>query len=538
MRIKSIFICALYVLPIFIKAQTFNFEWQACYGGSETDLSYDILPVSGGYFIVGWTASSDGNISTNNGLSDGWVVKINTEGGIVWEKNYGGTKGDNIYRIFPAGQEEYYLIGTSNSSDGDISFDPYPTTWDLWLLKINSQGNIIWEEIYGGNGDETVWTGTTTDDGGLVSLVWTGSNDGDVSNHYGLYDAWMIKVNSDGEKQWDFTLGSPGQDVGQAIIQTSDDGFLVGISSILFEGGNITCTPHNTDYSEAVLVKLDSDLNIEWDRCYGGSDSEGITTIVEKSDGYVFGGYTYSNDGDVTGNHGKHDIWIVKVDYDGSIIWQKCLGGSESEFMDKISINEDAGYIISGYTKSNNGDVSNNHSNNEYDADIWIVSLAANGEIIWEHCFGGNLNEEIHFGFHYKGENNFVIAGQTDYGPSFDVGCTPYGGNGIDRDFWVFEVKDTTVHVQEQSEQTTTLSTYPNPARNYVCFERKDNQTNRHLLVSIFSVSGIPVKELVFYPGESLKVWDSRKVTAGVYFFRCQGLDGKSAYGKIAIEAH
>lgn len=529
-------ITLLILFPLLLPAQSFNIEWQSCFGGSNWETSYDILSVDDGYLIAGSTRSDDGDISYFNGMSDIWLVKISKSGDLLWEKTYGGSKGEGSTRILKAGEGSFYIIGASNSSDGDISYDPYPTTWDLWILKIDSEGNILWEEIYGGNGDETVWTGTTTDDGGLVALVWTGSNDGDVSNHYGLYDAWLLKVNSDGEKQWDFTLGSPGQDVGQAIIQTSDGGFLVGISSILFEGGNITCTPHNTDYSEAVLVKLDANLNIEWDRCYGGSNSEGVTTIIEKSDGYVFGGFTYSNDGDVSGNHGKHDIWIVKVDFDGNIMWQNCLGGTESEFIDKISNNENADYFISGYTKSNNGDVSGNHSNSEYDADIWIVNLDNNGELLWQQCFGGILNEELHFGFHYKSENNFVIAGQTNYGPSYDVACTPHGGNGIDRDFWVFEVKDTTVNVNENELVEDGIKVYPNPASGYVCFEYSEHSSKQDLFIEVFNTDGILIASIYFYPAEKLKVWDTRRIGPGIYFYRFTNGGVVLKRGKIILQ--
>jgi len=515
-------------------AQSFNIKWQNCYGGSKWEKARDIIKIDDGYLIICNTRSDDGDISHAYGLVDMWIVKISNTGDLLWKKTYGGSNGDDGVRIFEAGEGNFYIIGGSNSSDGDISYDPYPDSWDLWVLKIDSVGNIIWEEIYGGNGDETVWTGTTTDDGGLVALVWTGSSDGDVSNHYGYYDAWMIKVNSKGEKQWDFTLGSPGQDAGQAIIQTSDGGFLVGVSTILFEGGNITCTPHNRDYVEAVLVKLDADLNIEWNRCYGGSNDDLITGLLELNDGYLMGANSRSNDGDVSGNHGSADHWIVKIDFDGNILWQKCLGGTGSEGYTRI-YNADDNFIVTGTTSSYNGDVTGNNSISEDYRDIWIVNLDSDGEILWQQCFGGIANEELYFGFHYISENNFVIAGQTDNGPSFDVGCTPHGGNG-DRDFWVFEVKDTTVNVQEQLPATTGISAYPNPAKDYVCFGRKDKENSRHLEISIYSASGIPVKELTLYPGETIKVWDTRSIRAGVYFYRSLRQDGTAEYGKIVLE--
>ena len=528
-------IALLILFPIIIPAQSFNIDWQSCFGGSEWDYANDILAVDGGYLIAGVSASSDGDISFSHGVGDGWLIKVSNTGELLWEKTFGGSSSENFYRIFPASQNTYFIIASSSSSDGDISNDPYPDSGDLWLLKIDAEGNIIWEEIFGGTGWEQIPTGVTTSDGGLVALVWSSSGDGDVSNHFGLWDAWMIKVNSDGEKQWDFTLGSPGQDVGQAIIQTSDGGFLVGVSAQLFEGGNITCTPHNDEYSEAIIVKLDANLNIEWDRCYGGSQSEAVTDLKELNDGYLIGANSFSNDGDVSGNHGNSDIWIIKVDFDGNVIWQKCLGGSDYEDVRKTFINEFEEILIIGNTFSFDGDVSGNHSISGDYSDIWIVNIDSDGDLLWQQCFGGIADEEIHFGFHHISENNFVIAGYTNNGPSYDVGCTPYGGNG-DRDFWVFEVKDTTVSLQEQPAQVSALTTYPNPAKDYVCFERKGKESSCRMEIGIYSASGLSVRELTLYPGETLKVWDTRSIPAGIYFYRSLRQDGTAEYGKVVVE--
>lgn len=451
----------------------------------------------------------------------------------MWEKTFGGSSGEHVGKILPTNDGNYYIIGVSGSSDGDISNDPYPDSGDLWLLKIDSEGNIIWEEIFGGTGWEMNPTGIATIDGGLVALVLSSSGDGDISNHYGLWDAWMIKVNSEGEKEWDFTLGSPGQDFGQAIIQTSDGGFLVGISAQLFVGGNITCTPHNSDYSEAILVKLDADRNIEWDRCYGGSNNDGVTYLAEVSDGYILGAYTHSNDGDVSGNHGSSDVWIVKTDFEGNIIWQKCFGGSKGEEVRKLHIDEFENILIVGVTSSQDGDVSHNHSISEYDFDIWLLKINNQGDLLWEHCFGGISQEVLWFGFQYINEANFVIAGETNYGPSFDVGCTPYGGNW-DKDFWVLEVKDTTVNVQNHELQLACLTAYPNPAKDYVIFEYSCPNAEKPSSLKIFNSIGMELSNPLIYSSGAKMIWDTREVKPGIYFYEFV-VNGYSNTGKIIV---
>jgi len=536
MKLSTILVLLLFILHCTVISQSFNIEWQSCFGGTDTEYPNDIIAVPGGYLVIGETKSNNGDISFNHGLTDGWVFKINNLGEIIWEKSYGGSGGEGCRRIIPDSFGNYYLVGASKSDDGDISYDPYPNSWDCWIVKIDIDGNIIWEKILGGTGDEVLWTGTATNDGGVVALAWTTSNDGDVTSYYGLYDVWMVKLNSDGEKEWDFTIGTEGFDVGQAIIQTSDGGFLVGCASIIGEGGNLTCEPFNS-FSEAVLVKLDSNLNIEWQQCYGGSNHDGVTALAEVSDGYIFGGYASSNDGDISGWHGEGDIWVVKVDFFGIIIWQKCLGGSNSEFLYKILITDDEDIIIPGTTRSTDGDVTGNHTISEYEHDIWVVKLSSEGELLWEQCFGGIWDDQVNFGFIKKGDNNFVIAGQTDYGPSFDVACTPYGGN-YDRDFWVFEIKDTTTNVIVDELNNFAIKVYPNPARNFVVFEADIQDFEFSIYreegrIQVANVIGEKIIELQVNTNKT--VWDTRNVQDGIYFYNME-IGNWLVCGKVVIQ--
>lgn len=527
-KLLSLFFLFFHFLTV---AQSFEIEWQSCYGGSDHEKAQDIIQVSDGYLVTGYTYSNNGDISYNHGETDCWVFKINNSGDLVWENTYGGSEGDNAYRILPDGEGNFYVIGATDSDDGDISNDPYPGTWDWWILKINGNGDILWEKVFGGNGLDVVWTGITTDDNGLVALGWTASNDGDISNYFGLFDGWMIKVNSEGEMEWNFTIGTDGYDVCQAVNQTSDGGYLVGCASAIWDIGNITCEPHS-DYAEAVLVKLDSNLNIEWNRCYGGSDHDGATALAELNDGYVFGGYAGSNDGDISGWHGESDIWVVNVDFSGNIIWQKCLGGSRIEGNAQITIDGED-FWISGVTRSIDGDVTGNHTISEYDSDIWLVKLNSEGNLLYEHCFGGIWDEEVRFGFLKKSENNFIFAGQTDYGPSFDVACTPHGGL-YDKDFWVFEIQDTTTGIENRVVEKDKIKVCPNPASEYVVFEIIDNLNPEDINLTIVNSLGRKLKNVHPYLSGNKLVWDTRKTDSGIYFYTFT-VNGISKSGKVVI---
>jgi len=451
----------LIFVNLIINSQTLQINWQQCFGGSESDYAMDLLESNNGFFILGNTYSNDGDVSLNHGVNDLWLVRIDSVGSLLWEKSYGGTESDGSHRIIDADSNYIYLLGGALSSDCDVTFDPYINSLDYWIVKIDSLGNIIWDKIVGGNGHDQLWTGTATIDGGIVAIGWTNSEDGDVSVHYDSYDIWMVKLNSQGEIAWDFTIGNNYLDFGHAIIQTSDGGFLIGGTSKITEGGNLNCQSHGE--ADGVLIKLDSLRNIEWQNCYGGSDYDGILALLEIEDGYLFSAYGGSNDGDLTGSgwHGEDDIWIVKIDIDGNIIWQKCFGGSKYEFANSFFQNDNGEITVIGYTESTDGDVIGNHTLYDIELDIWVMKLSDNGELLWQQCIGGIRSEYLDFGVIKKDDNNFIIAGQSNFGPSYDVQCGPLVEEFSD--FWVFEIDslDTTGAIENHYEISIRIKSYP-----------------------------------------------------------------------------
>jgi len=522
-----------------LHSQDYQLNWQQCFGGSMLDGAYDIIAIENGYLIAGGTGSNDGDITFSYGNGDGWLIRTDGNGNLIWEKTYGGSDTEGFSRIIPTYYNNFYLLGLSFSSDGDISNDPYPDSPDYWIVKIDSSGNIIWDKIVGGNMGEVLFSGDATLDGGVLAIGQTSSNDGDISLSYGGNDTWIVKLSNQGELEWDYTIGTDWFDTGQAIIQTSDGGYLMESSSIILEGGigNISCIPHSYGWVEGVLFKLDSNLNIQWQRCYGGSDHDGISGVIEISDGYVLTGSTSSYDGDISGyNGGISDFWVVRIDFNGNIIWQNPLGGSRGEAGCNIIINDNGDFCAIGSTQSNDGDVSGNHSMSEYDHDIWLARLNSEGELLSQQCFGGGGNEIVEFGVVKKSDNNFVIAGHTDFGPSYDVGCTPHGGNGVDKDFWVFEIQDTLTSVLASLEFTGGVKVYPNPAGEYVCFEIAGGGHVEMPEVKIFNSLGLPVKDLVLFESKGKIIWDLRKVAPGMYFYQIEINGNVCQQGKVIVE--
>src|ERR1700759_5528987 len=131
--------------------------------------------------------------------------------------------------------------------------------------------------------------------------------------------------------------------------------------------------------------------SIQWETSLGGSDIDGASSVEPTFDGgYIIAAYSSSKDGQVTGNHGGLDYWIGKLDANGKLIWQKSFGGSNDDEPACILQTPDSGYIVAGYTYSNDGDVSGYHG----DEDYWVIKLDQEGNLQWQKCYGGSNNDE------------------------------------------------------------------------------------------------------------------------------------------------
>ena len=427
------FVCMM--IPLMNQAQN-NMEiiWQGCYGGSDYEYISGIVTTENGYLLFGETRSSDGDVSNNHGDRDIWIVSIDNLGELLWERSYGGSGPEMPNNIIKTDNNSYYFGAGAASNDGDVQSENHGG-YDRWIVKINAGGDILWENCYGGSMTEYGGFLNLMSDGNIMTYGATFSSDGDVPNNYGFLDVWLMIITPDGEILQSKVFGNIGQNNVFDIVETKDGGFFMASKAQEEEGMVVGDFHGNTD---VWAVKLDPDLNIEWQKLYGGSEDDyGYHGVLELEDGYLFLASTNSYDFDVSGFHGGfNDIWAVRIDTVGNIIWEKCYGGSSSDWSGTLHQTADGGFVIVGETTSNNGDVSGNDSNEGF-SDIWMVKLNSDGELEWQQCYGGIGNERIYKGVVQKNDNNWVIAGRTT-GNSYDVDCDWHGGE----DFWAFEIKD------------------------------------------------------------------------------------------------
>lgn len=301
------------------------------------------------------------------------------------QNTLGGSGDDFTDKLIPTRDGGFIVCGGTNSADGDFSV-PAANGEDAYIAKYNRFRHLEWTKTFGGTGDDFFNDIAQTYDGGYILAGFTSSTDGDVSGNHGAYDVWAVKVNTTGNMEWQKSLGGSGFDFGNAVVQTFYGGYAIaGFTNS--NDGNVSGN-HNTDGNgDAWLVELGLKGNVLYQHCYGGSGSDGFAGIVKSDFGsFILGGTTQSNDGDVSGNHGGQDAWVIKVNISGKIVWQKTVGGSgfENSSNGTITKTTDGNVVTEGLSNSHDGDIqSKNDTVSSYVAKL----NAATGNIIWSKTF-------------------------------------------------------------------------------------------------------------------------------------------------------
>jgi len=409
-------------------------QWQKSLGGSGTDVSLSIQQTyDGGFVVAGYSYSNDGDVSGNHGSYDYWIVKLDTSGNIEWQKSLGGSDIDYGYSIQQTSEGGFVVAGLSYSNDGDVSGNHGNYSPDYWIVKLDTLGNIEWQKSLGSIYIDFANSIQQTADGGFVVAGFTAGDNGDVSGFHGSSDYWIVKLDTLGNIEWQKCLGGISYENATSIQQTGDGGFVVAGQTLSINGD----VSGNHGIGDCWIVKLDTSGNIEWQKCLGGSDWDGASSIRQTTDGgFVMAGSTSSTDGDVSGNHGGGDCWIVKLDTLGNIEWQKCLGGSGGDGASSIWQTTDGGFVVAGGTSSIDGDVSGNHGG----GDCWIVKLDTLGNIEWQKSLGGT-NDDAAYSIQQTSGGGFMVAG---YSRSNDGDVS---GNHGDADYWIVKLAPTGIEI-------------------------------------------------------------------------------------------
>ncbi len=509
-------------------------DWQQCYGGSEYEYAQDIVKTENGYLIMGSTKSTDGEVSNNYGGYDYWIIQVDTLDNVLWDKNFGGSLSDFLYNgFYAANSTDIYLVGNSSSVDGDISYDPYGGEANLWVVRIDHNGNILWDRKVGSPiGLAYDQFGKATTDGGVILSAQVDRLGGDVSVYYGGYDGWIIKLDSDGHTDWDFSIGTSAFEFINHVRQTNDGGYIAALSGQPNGiDGNIDCQCIEGS-PDAIAYKLDAYGKGIWNKCYGGSGFDGIFDILETETGFMFIGFTTSSDGDLqqAGYHGKDDVWVIKTDSLGNLIWNKCYGGSENDFPTAIFKTSGGDFVVFANTHSFDGDVIDNPSNSTAHSSIWVFKINSIGELLWQQCIGSHADEQV-YGVNQHEDYEYSIAGLMTYSPSGDVNCSNfvYGSQG---NYWAFGLTDVTVNIAESSVSDN-ITVFPNPAKSILTIVLPKNFMNGNTTIRLIDATGMQILKLE--PQSANSQLNISGLSKGLYTVLIQN-NGKLYVKKIIIQ--
>ena len=367
------------------------------YGGSEMDIGTQALPLQdGGYLVTGRTASSDGDFSEkNNNNHDIFVLKTDDTGDIQWVNTYGGRESD--LAIAAAETSNGYIIGGRFQSNSGIFTGLLIGTSNLFLMKLDTDGNQQWLETFGGSEIDSFGSMDKTPDGGFIISGHTSSNDGIFSGlNPGDRSAFLIKTNSSGAIEWVEIYGGTDDDRGNSVAVAPEGGYILGGQTSSndgdFDGLSVS------DGIDAYMLKVDVNGDKEWITIIGGSENEEGRDVTAGEDGsYLLTGMTPSGDGDFSEfDVEENDLFVVKLNSDGSKEWLTTLSGSERDAGNSISPSPNGGYVLTGAIESDDGDFSAATTGG---INIPLIKLDSNGNTEWIKFLAETVGTRVHMLF-------------------------------------------------------------------------------------------------------------------------------------------
>ncbi len=497
--------CSLFVFPS-IFAQTII--WEKKLGGEYRDDVHSIAQSIGeGVVFAGYSYSSGVGY-------DFYLGELDSVGMLKWDKTYGGGGHDISLKIIKTSDGGYLIGGSSDSDDGDIT-DGNNGNDDMWLVKVDADGIKQWDKTYGGTRLERLRSIIETPDGEFMLSGYTDSNNIDIEDgNYGYFDICIIKISSNGDYQWNKTYGGTRRDQSLSMVSTSDGGYIIGgrteSSDFDLADNVVNLGIDSEQHGDMWIIKIDEFGEKQWDANYGGSMNDSLLDITMASDGgFILTGHSNSSDGDFPSNYGEEDIWVVKIDDLGNILWKKNYGGSGEDKASAIVATQDGGYIVLGNTNSVDYDIENNYG----DMDILLLKLDAKGEIEWSKNFGSSDLDTGH-SILQNPDGSFIVAGSSQF-IDFDIGT-----NINSRDGWIFKVNEPLVDNIDYSFSTgfQLYQNFPNPSDELTNIRFTKLTQNTMLLVTDIRGKKVLEKNIPFN-SESITL-NTSKLASGIYFYQ------------------
>ncbi|MHC4110388.1 MAG: NHL repeat-containing protein [Planctomycetota bacterium] len=352
-------------------------QWQTTFGGSDWDLGESTHQTSdGGYITVGHTFS---NITFDYDI---YLIKSEPNGNMQWEEFFGGDDWDRAFSVKQTSDGGYIIAGFTYSYGNGES--------DVYLVKVDSSGDMDWDQYFGGDYWDEGYSVQQTSDGGYIIVGST------FSFGAGEYDVYLIKTLPNGHKEYEQYFGGTGDDSAWSVWQTSDGGYIIAGHTESFGAGG----------QDVYLIKTDPATESEWQKTFGGINNNVAYSVQQTLDsGYIIAGHTSywcPHLGEF-----QDDVYLIKTDTNGIQQWSKNYPGSDDYCSgDDIGYaaqqTSDGGYIIAGETQSYGPG----------SGDVYLVKTDSNGNKLWQKAFG-NTDSEYATAVQQTSDDGFIVAGTT-----------------------------------------------------------------------------------------------------------------------------
>lgn len=379
-------------------------RWDKTLGGSATDVPTAMVTTNdGGMVIAGYSSSTQSGNKTevSRGGVDFWLVKVDANGQKVWEKAIGGSGDDYAMQLVALADGGFVVAGYSDSGASGDKTDASRGETDYWVVKVNSVGQKLWDKTYGGTASDEALAIALAPDGNfwLAGSSTSGIGGDKTERNYGERDYWVLKLSNTGQKLWDKTIGGRANDHLSCMALTPEGMLLVGSSNSDISNDkterNKGDKPSTPDYW---VVNINNDGQKLSDKTLGGNLSDIPTTVISDSKGgFVIAGY--SNSGistDKTESTDKfdNDYWLVGINGSGQKLWDKTLGGDQSDIAHSIIRPADGGFMVVGTSLSGVGR-DKSAVNASSSTDYWLVKISESGQKIWDKTLLADQTENV-----------------------------------------------------------------------------------------------------------------------------------------------
>lgn len=402
--------------------QSLEILWETTLGGSAYDNPSLLLEETDGYLIAGTTESSDGDVSSNNGEFDLWLVKITNEGELTWESTYGGAATEFMNAVIPKDNGGYYVGATTYSNGQDVEW--LNGECDVWILDIDTEHNITNSKTIGGSKYESLSGMQINADNELVLYISTSSDDGDMKDSQGELDYNVTTLNTSLEIQSQERYGSELNEQIVDHIETSKGELLIGNS--FAEDWN----PNASKQYKNIYLQMTGTYT--WAKYLGGSKNDIIIDATVSNDTITLLGQSSSIDGDIEDCNGANDVWLMNIDTEGTVIKSNTIGGTYDESSKLIRSLPNGGWLIAAESESSDKDLVQNCGSK----DIWVTYINKDLEIIWSQSFGGSYLEQVN-DIIISSDNTIILCGTT---ASNDYSITGlHGQEDKNNDIWIIK---------------------------------------------------------------------------------------------------